>query len=184
RELISFCETISSDEHVLSPMIIIPRIIQLEPWYTTTSIIDNYLVGTSESGYSNDELSMKWLAHFELHSLVRQAGTHHLLLLDGFDSQCTKQLIDFGNEHQIIIFCLPPHTSHLLQPLNVVFFHPYKYYHVEAATHTGCEEFEKLQFLDKIDPIHQQTFTPSTIHSTFWATGLIPYNSDTVISKF
>jgi len=84
------------------------------------------------------------------------------------------------------VLCLPPHSSHLLQPLDVVVFQPYKHYHaedVEKATRTGCGDFNKSEFLDTIDTIHLQTFKPSTVRSGFRATGLIPYNPEIVISK-
>jgi hypothetical protein len=186
RDLVTVCETISGDGCFLPPMVIIPGVIHQEQWYTTTSIPDEYLIGTSEKGYSNDELTMDWVRHFEKYSSQRQLGTYRLLLLDGFGSHCTKEFLDFCDVHRIVVFCLPPHTSHLLQPLDVVVFQPYKHYHAEAvetATRSGCSEFDKVEFLDKIDSIRQQTFKKSTIISSFRATGLIPYNPEIVISK-
>ena len=180
------CETISGDGVALPPMIIVPGIIHQESWYITTRIPDSYLVGTSETGYNNDELKMKWLVHFEHSSAARLAGSYRLLLLAGFGSHCTKQFLDFCDLYKIIVFCLPAHSSHLLQPLDVVVFQPYKHYHpeaVEAATRTGCGDFDKAEFLDTIDTIRQQTFKSSTIQSAFGATGLIPYDPDIVISK-
>jgi len=53
------CETISGDGTALSPMIIVPGVIHQEALYTTTCIPDNYLVATSETGCSNDELTIK-----------------------------------------------------------------------------------------------------------------------------
>ena len=186
RELVTVCEAISGDGAVLPPMIIVPGVIHQQSWYTATSIPGNYLIGTSETGYTNYSLTMDWLAHFERSSARRQVGTHRLLLLDGFGSHCTKQFIDYCDNHKIVVFCLPPHSSHLLQPLDVVVFQPYKHYHaeaVEAATRMGCGDFNKIEFLDKIDSIRQQTFKPSTIQSAFRATGLIPYDPSIVISK-
>ena len=186
RELVSVCETISGDGVALPPMIIIPGVIHQESWYMTTRIPGDYLMATSESGYNNDDLTIKWLAHFERFSAKRQEGVYRLLLLDGFGLHCTKQFLDYCDQYKIIAFCLPRHSSHLLQPLDVVVFQPYKHYHAEAverATHTGCGNFDKSEFLDTIDTIRQQTFKPSTIRSGFRATGLIPYNPDLVISK-
>jgi len=158
RELVTVCETISGDGVVLPPMIIVPGVIHQQPWYTGTSIPDDYLVGTSETGYTNDELTMKWLQHFQRFSYQRLRGPYRLLLLDGFGSHLTKQFLDYCDHDKIIVFCLPPHTSHVLQPLDVVVFQPYKHYHaeaVEAATRLGCGEFDKAEFLDQIDAIRQ-----------------------------
>jgi hypothetical protein len=62
-----------------------------------------------------------------------------LLLLDGYGLQGIKDVLDCDDYH-IIPFCLPSHTTHLLQPLDVVCFRPYKHFHLEAidaATQTG-----------------------------------------------
>jgi len=56
REPVTVCEIISGDGSVLPPMIIVSGIIHKESWYTTTTVPDNYLIGTSETGYTNDEL--------------------------------------------------------------------------------------------------------------------------------
>ena len=186
RELVTVCETISADWAVLPPMLIVPGVIHQQCWYTATSIPGNYLVGTCETGYSNDALIRDRLVHFEKFSAKRQTGTYRLLLLDRFGSHCTKQFIDYCNNHKIVVFCLPPHSSHLLQPLDVVVFQPYKHYSavaVEVATRMWRGDFDKIEFLDQIDSIHQQTFKPSTIQSAFRATCLIPYDSSIVMSK-
>ena len=65
RELVSVCETIRGDGVALPPMIIVPGVIHQESWYTTTKIPGDYLMATSETGYNNDDLIVKWLAHFE-----------------------------------------------------------------------------------------------------------------------
>jgi len=186
RELVTVCETISGDGTALLPMIIIPGVIHQEASYTTTGIPDNYLVATSETGYSNDELTIKWLLHLNSFSTEPQSGIYRLSVLDGFGSHCTKQFIEYCDNHKIVVFCLPPHSRHLLQPLDVVVFQPYKHYHaevVETATRKGSGEFDTAEFVDQIDSIRQSTFKSSTIRSAFHATGLIPFNPFMVISK-
>ena len=171
---------------VLPPMVILPGGIYQEYWYTPTRLPDNYLIGLSESGYNNNQLTMKWLVHFEWFSTQQQSSRYRLLLLDGFGSHYTKEFIDYCDNYKIIPFCLSPHSSHLLQPLDVVVFQLYKHYHaeaVEAATRMSCGDFDKAKFLDRIDSIHQQTFKISTVQSGFKPTGLIPFNSDLVFSK-
>jgi DDE superfamily endonuclease len=68
------------------------------------------------------------------------------------------------------MFILPPHTSHILQPLNVVVFQPFKHFYIKAvndATHTDCGDFNKLEFLAAIDGIRQHTFKKHSILSSF-----------------
>ena len=184
--MVTVCETISADGHVLPPMIIISGVIHQEHWYTETRIPDDYYLSVSDSGYSNDLLCMKWLSHFDRYSARRQIGAYRLLLLDGYGSHCTREFIEYCDSTKIIPFCLPPHSSHLLQPLDVVVFQPYKHYHseaIEATTRTGCADFDKVEFLTAIHSIRQQTFKPSTICSAFRATGLVPYNPSVVLAR-
>ena len=70
-QVITLCESISGDGEVLPPMTILPGVLHLEQWYTSTRLKDNVLVAASETGYSNDELSLGWLHHFERYSARR-----------------------------------------------------------------------------------------------------------------
>ena len=45
-------------------MIIVLGVILQEAWFTATSI-DDTLFAVSETGYSNDVLSLEWLKHFD-----------------------------------------------------------------------------------------------------------------------
>jgi hypothetical protein len=77
------------------------------------------------------------------------------------------------------MFVLPPYTSHILQPLNVVVFQLFKHFHVKAvnnATYIGCSDFNKLEFLAAINEIRQHTFKKHLILSSFQQYGIIPYN--------
>ena len=53
-------------------------------------------------------------------------------------------------ENKIILFRLPLYTTHIIQPLDVGVFQPFKYYHTDAIDKTvwlGYEKFCKLEFL-------------------------------------
>ena len=84
------------------------------------------------------------------------------------------------------IFCLPPHTSHILQPLDVVLFQPFKHYHAKAvdyAYRTGCGDFNKLEFLAAIGSIRQQTFKRNSILSSLRECGLVLHKLLIVLAK-
>ena len=46
-------------------------------------------------------------------------GTHLLLILDAHGSHATPEFDAFCTENGIITLCMLPHTSHILQPLDV-----------------------------------------------------------------
>ena len=50
-----------------------------------------------------------------------------LILLDGHSSHTTSlDVLEYASEHGIVMVCLPPHTTHKLQPLDVAFFKPFQ----------------------------------------------------------
>ena len=65
RELVTVMETVGGDGSVLPPLVIIPGALHMEDWYTKTNLTDDFLLGVSETGYTNDMLVMDWLVHFE-----------------------------------------------------------------------------------------------------------------------
>jgi len=105
------CEAISGDGTVLPPMVILSGVLNQRRWYTSTNIPDDTLIALSDTGYSNDDISLGWLAHFERFTSRRKTGAYRLLLLDGYGSHCTKQFIDYCDRYNIIPFCFPPHTT-------------------------------------------------------------------------
>ena len=79
----------------------------------------------------------EWIKHFEEHSAKSQTGAHQLLLLDGYRSHCTYKFLDHCEKNKIVLFCLPPYATHLLQSLDIIVFQPYKHWHAEAVD-TEC----------------------------------------------
>jgi hypothetical protein len=113
-------------------------------------------------------------------------GAKRLLLLDGYGSHHTLEFVNYCDENGIIPFAFPPHTTHILQPLDVVVFQQYKHYHTKAidiAVRDGCIQITKVEFLAAISDIRRKTFKESTIYSAFTKTGLIPFNPEVVLQK-
>jgi hypothetical protein len=108
-----------------------------------------------------------------------------LLLLDGYRSHLTARFIAFCLDKNIDLVCLPPHTSHLLQPLDVGVFS-----FLKRALST---EIEKLFCLDtyRIPRIKwteayitawAKAFTSRNIESSFRASGIYPLSPITILS--
>ena len=144
------------------------------------------MLGAQTRGYSNDDLAFEWIQHFDKQSARRQIGAHRLLLLDGHGSHLTMELAQYCEERNIHLLALPAHTSHFLQPLDVVLFQPYKHHHrraVEMAVRTGCTNFNIVEFLHALHYIRVATFKPMSIKSAWEKTGLIPYNPELILTK-
>ena len=81
---------------------------------------DDALYAKSESGWIDTELFITWFKKIFLKFAVPQRPL--LLLIDGHKSHMGLELVDLCRENNVILFCLPPHTTHALQPLDVSVF--------------------------------------------------------------
>ena len=65
----------------IPPMLILCGIQILEKWTQENDLDDDILLATSPTGYSNDELALQWLKHFEIHNQKSQVSVWRLLIL-------------------------------------------------------------------------------------------------------
>jgi len=75
-------------------------------------------------------------------SAEKAMGEFQLLLFDGHSSHINIKFLDYCIAHQIIPFCLPPHTTHRLQPLDVSIFSFYKHQYQRELT----RRFERHEY--------------------------------------
>ena len=80
--------------------------------------------GLSDNGWINTELFEGWVCELFIHNAV--PGRPLLLLLDGHSTHYQPDVVKFAREHDIIMLCFPPHTSHASQPLDCGVFKPLK----------------------------------------------------------
>uniref|UniRef100_A0A1X7SXY1 HTH CENPB-type domain-containing protein n=1 Tax=Amphimedon queenslandica TaxID=400682 RepID=A0A1X7SXY1_AMPQE len=78
--------------------------------------IPGTLYGSSPNGWISRELFLYWFRKLFLTSVPRVRPL--LLLMDGHSTHYGPDLIKIAAEEQILIFVLPPNTTHLTQPLD------------------------------------------------------------------
>ena len=81
--------------------------------------------GCSPSGWMEGINFEEWFRAIFIKTVAKEEKPV-LLLFDGHNSHLTFSTVQAAIENQIILLCLPPHTSHRLQPWNVGFFGPFK----------------------------------------------------------
>ncbi|KAM7374175.1 hypothetical protein PAMP_006849 [Pampus punctatissimus] len=80
----------------------------------------NALYGWSDSGCINSDLFKKWfLKHFLVHAPKERPL---VLIFDGHKSPVNLEVVEAARKEDIILVCLPPHCSHVLQPLDAGLF--------------------------------------------------------------
>jgi len=74
---------------------------------------------------------MRWLRDLFNRESVQIVGVNQprLLILDGHGSHISFEFIHYCIESSIHLICLPGHSTHLLQPLDVGLFSRYPHYY-------------------------------------------------------
>ena len=105
---------VSASGNYLPPMVIWDR--KTLKWEWTIGEVPGTLNGLSPKGWMDMDLFEKWFnGHF-----LRYAPSVRplLLLLDGHSSHFSPVAVKMAAEEQVIMFALPPNTTHLSQPLD------------------------------------------------------------------
>ena len=103
----------------------------------------------SENGWTDNELGVKWLREcFDPETAKTQKGEYRMLLFDGHASHITNEAIQFCIKKKIIVLCLPPHSTHMLQPLDVGVFSP-----LSNAYKSGIHNLTRLSAIYSIDKV-------------------------------
>ena len=187
REWVTIIETINSYGWTLPPMIIFAGKLHQAAWYKDDLLPQDWAIGLSENGWTNNQLGLNWLQRiFDKHTRSRTVGKYRLLILDGHGSHATADFDKYCSDNYIIPLYMPPHSSHLLQPLDVGCFSPLKRSYgqeVENRIRLGINHIDKLEFLAMYKQARTNTMIETNVRSGFAATGLVPYDPTRVLSR-
>jgi hypothetical protein len=104
----------------------------------------------SDNSWTKNAFGLAWIKHFNRHTESRTKGGYRLIILDGHSSHATPEFDQYCAKNKIITLCMPPHTSHVLQPLDVSCFLPLKaaYGHeVAEFARQGVYHVDEVEFL-------------------------------------
>ncbi|XP_063953424.1 tigger transposable element-derived protein 1-like [Lytechinus pictus] len=144
------------------------------------------LVDVSDSGWSNSELFLKFMKEHFLPYINgrRAAGEPVMLIYDGHKSHVSVPVLQMARANNIVLFVLPAHTSHFLQPLDVGVFSPMK-----AQYNTSCSRFLRQQpgrVITRYDLCHligdayRCSMNKGNLSAGFRATGIFPLNRERI----
>ena len=158
----------------------------LSSWYESGDLPHDWVIAVSENGWTTNKLGLEWLKHFDEHTKKRVVGSHRLLIIDGHESHNSLEFQQYCKDNKIITLCMPPHSSHLLQPLDVGCFAPLKKAYgrqVEELMRNHITHITKLEFLPCFKRAFDAAITSSNIQGGFRGAGLVPFAPDRVISR-
>ncbi|KNG49746.1 reverse transcriptase [Stemphylium lycopersici] len=151
REWVTVIECVNASGWSLPPFVILSSKAHQSSWYRDLPL--DWTVGVSDNGWTTDELGFEWVKHFNQHTAARTAGVYRLLIVDGHSSHATPEFDRYCADNKIITLCMPPHTSHLLQPLDIA---------TQTETpHTVAELQQKVRYLQ--ERLRRQPESPTSV---------------------
>jgi hypothetical protein len=186
REWATVIAAINAAGWAIPPFLILTGQHHLSAWYEEPEIPRDWVIAVSDNGWTTNELGVEWLKHFNAHTKARTVGARRLLILDGHESHHSLEFQELCKENNIYTLCMPPHSSHLLQPLDVGCFSPLKRAYsrkIESLIRHHINHITKLEFLPAFKVAYDRSFTSANILSAFRGAGLVPLQPDTVLSK-
>jgi hypothetical protein len=98
-------------------------------------------------------------------------------------------LIDYCNQNRILHTIYLPHSTHTLQPLDVVMFKPLSsgYSHEVSRFMERCQGLtlmSKQDYYPLFMAAWKASFKETTIPKAFEATGLLPFKPEVILKRF
>jgi hypothetical protein len=186
REWVTAIECVSADGFVVPPMLVVQGKHHLASWYTDGGLPGTWPIRTSTNGWTDNNTGMEWIKHFHECTDKRRQGAWRMLVLDGHESHLSDAFETYCQENNIITLCLPPHSSHITQPLDVGCFSVLKRMYgreIEDFIKASVTHITKLELFHAFKAAHDRTMTPENVRAGFKGSGLVPFNPEAVISK-
>jgi hypothetical protein len=186
REWATVIQGVNALGWAIPPFIILAAQYHLANWYTECNLPADWRIATTDNGWTTNAVGLDWIKHFDYHTAPRAKGKYRLLILDGHESHHSTEFELYCQQNNIITLCMPPHSSHLLQPLDVGCFGPLKQAYgrqVEDLMRMHINHVSKLEFLCGFREAFFVSMTEKNIQGGFAGAGLVPYDPERVISK-
>nr|CCA18230.1 hypothetical protein ALNC14_043730 [Albugo laibachii Nc14] len=148
--------------HFIVPGMHVPRKILNE------CTVEGAAITTAAKGFINGDIFLKWIDHFAS-SVPASVPRPILFICDGCSSHIRLDTVEHCERSQVLLVCLPPNATHLVQPLDVAVLHPFKR---ESAVRTASKAF-----------VEHVTGKQRNIKNGFAATGLFPPSIDMMVRR-
>ena len=184
KSQITVVACVSAGGYSMPPLVILNR--KSLPSYFSVGEVPGTKYGLSTKGWIDRGLFHDWfLLHF-----LRYAPSERplLLLLDGHSSHYCPSTIHLAAEQGVVVFVLPPNTTHLLQPLDKGTFGPLKsYWRQECHRFTSNNHGQVVSryvFSQILSRAWEKCMTLSNVRAGFKVTGVYPLNRNAALKHF
>lgn len=141
--------------------------------------------GTSYAATKNGWMEVEVFENYLQNTFVKNIGPERpvLLIYDGHSTHISIKIIEMALAEQIVILKLPPHSSHLLQPLDIAVFRSLKIAWdaklVAWQRRNPGVKIPKKQFSELIGQVWADA-SSEIIRNGFQKAGIFPYNNSII----
>ncbi|KIJ50752.1 hypothetical protein M422DRAFT_159282 [Sphaerobolus stellatus SS14] len=180
--LVTIIEAVCADGTACPPCIIMP-VGETGEWISVSSLGG---FAQTTNGWTDNNICHQWFEKTFIPFVQgrNKSGKPILLTSDGHQSHKTSEMhaLAFGNN--IILYRLPPHTTHKLQPLDVGVFGPFQRAWVQHFTHKNVvERYMEVPETDAFLQIRSNHVSAKAISAAFQKAGMWPVNREAYSHK-
>lgn len=185
KETLTVLMIFSAQGDTMNPMIIYPYI--RPPKAVIESMDRTWFLGRSDTGWIKSDTFYEYIANgLEPWLTEKNISRPVLLFVDGHKTHLTKEISEFCDDKKIILYALPPNTTHLLQPADVSVFKPLKS-HWKITVRKWLSKPEnhntvvtKTSFAPLLKDCQSDPNLPNSIRNGFRKCGLYPFDPEAV----
>ena len=176
---------VSVSAFVLPPCIVYPRKRKV-PDNLREGAVPGTLFAQSENGWINCDIYM-YLEWFEFFLKNIPPLRPVILIQDSHVSHMLIKVIELARANDVHLLCLPAHTTHMFQPLDVVVFKPFKTYFSKTRASYLAKHPGRVITNDMIASLvatsWPDAFSPHNIMGGFRKTGIYLINPGAIDDK-
>jgi hypothetical protein len=185
REWVSIIETISAFGASIRPLVIFKGQSLQTTWFQPDNVPD-WLYSCSTNGWTSNDTCLRWLHDIYLpETKPAQADEYRILLIDGHGSHVTTDFMWECYQNRVQLVYLLPHSSHVLQPLDLACFSivkgRYRAQVADLARYDDSAPIKKIRFIQYYDKARTHGLGPSVIRAGWKAAGIYPWDPRKVI---
>jgi len=178
QEWTTVVECICADGSSVPPLVIFKGENLLHSWLPS-QLPEGWVFCANSKGWTSNYHGLKWLTKcFEPATRDKADGKWRLLICDGHESHVSADFVAFCIDNRIHLLSLPPHTSHIVQPLDVGCFGPLKKAmsrELQRFNRTQISRLQKFEWAEAYERARVTALRPDNVFGGWRGAGLFPF---------
>ncbi|THU98481.1 DDE-domain-containing protein, partial [Dendrothele bispora CBS 962.96] len=180
-ELVTIIDCVCADgTSEILPCFVFSGVKKAEEWF---NVDDKILIASSTNGWTDDEIGFEWFKRVFVPQAKAKntSGKPILLIYDGHGSHTLESWAKHGFENDVVLYCLPPHTTHRLQPLDVGCFGPLQKGWFQRCDDIMNDTGSGMEIKDVVKEymaVRVKSFTESNVSTAWRKSGIKPLDPD------